>query len=715
MVQQLKPIACSVVVLITTAVTNVAAGPQTKCLAGKNRCVSKKVGSLLKCERRAETPGGPADPNFNGCIDKAKAKFDGGSNPAKGCFESLETTLPAGCVTSNDTASLEMLVDACVTAIVEAIDPGSIAQHRCDIGKNQCAAKKLKSILKCHQEAETPGKPNDPNFNACIDKAKAKFDGGSNPTKGCFEKLENRTPNDCLPPLDNMAAVEGIIDNSCVGAFVTALETPTTTTTSTTCPPSVPTCSPFTKIATGSIVTARATYWNGSWGDYDDDGWLDLFVGSSFASSIRNYLYHNDRDGTFTLVDDAAMPKLPSNQHGSAWGDYDNDGHLDLIVTAGNPEITHNVLYHNNGDGTFSAITTGPIYTETYVNGFHAPSWADYDNDGFIDLFIAGHDIHNRLFHNNGDGSFTRITDSVLVNDTTASEGRSWVDYDDDGDLDLFVSSNAPFKSFLYRNDGAGVFTTVVNSGLTERVENSFASCFADYDNDRFPDLFLANAPTNSLYHNNGNGTFTSLTDSVVVADVIPPNEIFSSCAWGDYDNDGFIDLFVTAGAPGGDFTSHNFLYHNDGDGTFTKVTVGAVVTDHTTSPGASWGDYDNDGFLDLFVSQGAFVPFPLTNVLYHNNGNENAWLNVKLVGTVSNRSAIGAKVRVNAFYRGESRWQLRDISGGDSESNQQSLNAEFGLADATTIDMVRIEWPSGIVQELRDVAPRQFLTVTEP
>src|SRR4030095_9100867 len=128
--------------------------------------------------------------------------------------------------------------------------------------------------------------------------------------------------------------------------------------------------------------------------------------------------------------------------------------------------------------------------------------------------------------------------------------------------------------------------------------------------------------------------------------------------------------------------------------------------------PGAAWGDYDNDGFLDLFLGQGAFWPSPVQNLLFHNDGNANAWLNVKLVGTVSNRSAIGAKVRVKAFFRGESRWQLRAVSGGESETNQQSLNAEFGLADATVIDTIRVEWPSGIVQELQDVAPRQFLTI---
>jgi hypothetical protein len=481
----------------------------------------------------------------------------------------------------------------------------------------------------------------------------------------------------------------------------------------------------FTKITSGDIVTTPAWYWNGSWGDYDDDGYLDLFVGATHVTET-NFLYHNNRDGTFTLVDAADMPKSPSNQHGAAWGDYDNDGHLDLIVTAGNPGEYHNMLYRNNGDGTFSWNTEGPIYTETLPDsGFHAPSWGDYDNDGLLDLFLAGHDSTNRLFRNNGDDSFERITDSVVVNERGSSAGRAWVDYDNDGDVDLFVSNlDTPYKNFLYRNDGSGAFTEVTDSGLTDRVEHTLASCWADYDNDGFLDLFLAGSQKNSLYHNDQDGTFTSIADSVLVtdADELPAIAGFSSCAWGDYDNDGFIDLFVTVvdcltvlpecAEP----RLHNFLYHNSGDGTFTGVTEGSVVNDLVTEClGASWGDYDNDGFLDLFVSQGAFAVDPQTNLLYHNNGNTNAWLNVKLVGTASNRSAIGAKVRVNAFYRGESRWQLREISGGDSNDNQQSLNAEFGLADATTIDTLRVEWPSGAVQEMHDVAPGQFLTVTEP
>src|SRR5262245_4643241 len=187
------------------------------------------------------------------------------------------------------------------------------------------------------------------------------------------------------------------------------------------------------------------------------------------------------------------MPKSPSNQHGSAWGDYDNDGNLDLIVTGGQPELMHNMLYRNNGDGTFSWVTNNPIYSETTAQGFHSPSWGDYDNDGFIDLFIGGHDSFNRLFHNDGHGSFTRITDHVLVNDGASnSEGRAWVDYDDDGDLDLFITNILlpPFYlypySVLYRNDDGGAFTRVTDNGISDRIENSFASCWGDYDNDGF-------------------------------------------------------------------------------------------------------------------------------------------------------------------------------------------------------------------------------------
>ena len=270
----------------------------------------------------------------------------------------------------------------------------------------------------------------------------------------------------------------------------------------------------FTQITTGPLVNTPGNYWGGSWGDYDDDGWLDVFVGSTYASTT-NSLYRNNHDGTFTLKD-ADMPKLPSNQHGAAWADYDNDGHLDLIVTAGNPEPAHSVLYHNNGDGTLSGITTNAIYNDFFYTyaGVHAPQWGDYNNDGLIDLFIAGHDTRNRLFRNDGAGLFTRITNHVLVNGNADSDNATWTDYDNDGDLDFFVANDAavgpPYINALFRNDWNGVFTRVSNSTLTT-FDNTIASCWADYDNDGDLDLFNANAVRNHLFFNLGNGTFSPL------------------------------------------------------------------------------------------------------------------------------------------------------------------------------------------------------------
>jgi len=193
----------------------------------------------------------------------------------------------------------------------------------------------------------------------------------------------------------------------------------------------------------------------------------------------------------------------------------------------------------------------------------------------------------------------------------------------------------------------------------------------------------------------------------------------FDQCAWGDYDNDGFLDLFLTATPTLGDFDSRfgasggNALYHNNGDGSFARILTSGPVEDIANSVGCAWADYDNDGFLDLFVANGGIVQ-PENNALYHNSGNGNNWIKVRCVGTVSNRSAIGAKVRVKASLRGKTSSQLREINSGNGTC-QNPLEAHFGLADATKVETLRIEWPSGAVQEFHDVAAKQFLTITEP
>ena len=251
----------AIAVLAATCLLSTAAGaaPQSKCLVSKNKCMSKKAGSLLKCEEKAETPGKPPDPNFAACEDKAKGKFDGGADPTKGCFEKLENKPGNDCITINDTASAEAAVENCVDQIVAAIDPPPITQTKCGVGKKKCVAKKLGSILKCYQKAQTPLKPMDPNTAGCIDKAKAKYDGTPDPAKGCFAKLENKPGNDCVAPMGNSGQLEGIVDSSCVAAFIALIETPTSTTTSTTSTTTSTTSTTTTSTTTTSTTSSTTT------------------------------------------------------------------------------------------------------------------------------------------------------------------------------------------------------------------------------------------------------------------------------------------------------------------------------------------------------------------------------------------------------------------------------------------------------------------------
>jgi hypothetical protein len=205
---------------------------QAKCIAGKTKCMSKKATGLIKCHQLAETPGKSTQPNAGGCVTKAMAKFDGGMDPTKGCFEKLENKPGNDCITFDDTPQGEGVVDSCVAAFVDAIDPAPSDQAKCNAGKKKCVSKLLKGLLKCQALAQTPSKPPVPNAGGCVDKAVAKYDGGSDPTKGCFAKLEAKMPNDCLAPLGNSTALRNLVED-CVDDVV-ALEENTTTTTTTT-------------------------------------------------------------------------------------------------------------------------------------------------------------------------------------------------------------------------------------------------------------------------------------------------------------------------------------------------------------------------------------------------------------------------------------------------------------------------------------------------
>jgi hypothetical protein len=446
----------------------------------------------------------------------------------------------------------------------------------------------------------------------------------------------------------------------------------------------------FTRITTGLIATEGGDSSGCAWGDFDNDGLPDLFVGNG---GTKNFLYRNNGDGTFAKRTNAA-PALDSG-FGGSWGDFNNDGWLDLFVA----NRSANYLYRNNGDGTFTKIT--PFAGAAGANSWSG-SWGDYDRDGWLDLFVSnGAGNNNALLHSNGDGTFTRITGARIVGDGGTSIGAAWQDYDGDGWPDLFVANNGG-NSFLYRNLRNGTFARISSGRIATDSQSAIVPDWGDYDNDGWPDLAVGCFGRNLLFRNLGDGGFAKQTNGPVVLDT-QNSEIVQ---WIDYDNDGFLDLF--SANEGG---QNNTLYHNNGDGTFAKITTGSLVNDGGNSAGCAWADYDNDGFLDLFVAnwQGS-----RPNFLYRNNGNTNHWLKVKCVGTASNRAGIGVKVRVHATIRTASSWQLREISGGTG-FGQTSLLAHFGLGDAALADTVRIEWPSGAVQELHDVSANQTLTVAEP
>lgn len=475
----------------------------------------------------------------------------------------------------------------------------------------------------------------------------------------------------------------------------------------------------FTKITTGSIVTDVGTGTACAWGDYDGDGFLDLIVTSALnpvnITPQKNILFRNNRDGTFTKVTNTVITTEVRDWRGCAWVDYDNDGKLDLFVTSTDDTFSpsQNELFRNNGDGTFTKMTSAQVGALVPGGGgSEGPVFADYDRDGFIDVYIARYS-NDWLYHNNGDGTFTQIpnTNGIPINYEDGYRAM-WADYNNDGWPDLFVPVNTPdpcHHPFLYRGVGGGLFTNENTSAIEGACGYSVGQ-WGDYDNDGYPDLLMGGS-VNHLFHNNGDGTFTEMASNVV-GNIISSIPELTDVIWGDYDNDGFLDVFLSVlGTPTS--LAANRLYHNNGDGTFSQVLTGSIANDKTIgTPGCAWGDYDNDGFLDLFVACGSDV-FPATNLLYRNNGNSNGWFKIKLVGIASNRSAVGAKVRVLATIRGRSMWQLREINTGSGFSGCP-LEAHFGLGDATNIDQVRIEWPSGIVQILTNVVPRQFITVTE-
>ncbi len=457
----------------------------------------------------------------------------------------------------------------------------------------------------------------------------------------------------------------------------------------------------FTKITdpANPIVTTNldVNYSGAAWIDYDDDGDLDLFT-------TKTFLFRNEGNGNFTLLStQIGMDMSPQLGNGISWGDYDNDGDPDVAV-AGKSSL----IYRNEGSDSFSTVDELPLAINEDYRGWTC-AWGDYDNDGFIDLvithprgFLGTPALPSFLFHNEGDGRFSKVTGYYFTDNLEPYTVATWYDFDQDGDIDLFIGSGpagSGARDFLFRNmlteTGSADFVRIDDLEIGTDLQDGQVWNFIDYDNDGDYDAFITNyGGSIDHFYRNDDGNYVSVTNALTIGGQHLAN------TWGDVDNDGDLDVVVD-GEQGTKF------YRND-SGTFVEDTTGFTLTG---SPrGAVFGDYDNDGDLDLFVSGTGNSK----GLFRNDNSNGNHWLEIKCIGNVSNKSALGTRVKVKANIDGTSVWQLRDISGQNSFNSQNSLRVHFGLKDASVIDSLVILWPSGDTDIFTNLSTDQLYTYDE-
>ena len=446
----------------------------------------------------------------------------------------------------------------------------------------------------------------------------------------------------------------------------------------------------FSDVAAKAGVDDRGVGQIAASGDYDADGYPDLYVGNLNQPHV---LYRNNGDGTFANATGPAGIRNRGDIWDAGFVDYDNDGHLDLYVI--NHIKSPSVLYHNNGDGTFTDVihTTGIDAT----SDSHRALFMDYDNDGHLDIYIMKRGS-NILYRNNGNNTFTDVTDTAGVGNAGAGWDGAFLDYDNDGDMDLFMVNHIHEPSALYRNNGDGTFSDVNReAGLTE-IRHRDGCAIGDYNNDGYLDILVVTYhEENLLYRNNGDGTFTESSATAGLHELTGGERAI----FVDYDNDGYLDLYLTNHQGSGP----DVLYRNNGDGTFSNVTQYANLSNHGSRWGTAFLDYDGDGDIDLYIAN-SNAP----NELYRNNAAANNWLHVKLLGKLGNRSGIGARVKVKAGTLS----QIRQVGGSKGESGQSTLPVTFGLGQRTQADELEIRWASGNIQTLRNVPANQIITVTE-
>jgi len=476
--------------------------------------------------------------------------------------------------------------------------------------------------------------------------------------------------------------------------------------------------------------------------DFDQDGYIDIYACSGtwlegVSKSEKpdelpgNHLYHNRGNGTYEDVTKKAGVGGPWYSMGVVAGDFNNDGFPDIYVSNYGP----NVLLKNNGNGTFSDITK-----RANVSGGKECSvgavWLDYDNDSFLDLYVGNYlefdpnykyyyapdgfpgpmaydSQKDVLYHSNGDGTFENVTEKMGITDIDGrAMGVGAADYDEDGYIDIYVANDHTLN-YLWHNEGGKGFVdkgTMSGTAFSQAGEAtvSMSVDFADFNDDGLLDLFVSDDTYCSLYENLGNGIFS---DKGVPSGISMAAAQFVgwSSSFIDYDNDGDVDIFKTNGALKHLYGQEDQMFQNEGGGKFRDVSLelGKYFSEEYVGRGACLGDYDNDGDLDIFIMNLNDHCIFLRN----NKGNENNWLTLKLTGTSSNRDGIGARVKLTAGGKTQTA-QKKSTTGYISQNDPRM---HFGLAKSELVDRIEIIWPSGKVQTLESIKANQILEVKEP
>lgn len=476
--------------------------------------------------------------------------------------------------------------------------------------------------------------------------------------------------------------------------------------------------------------------------DFDQDGFMDIFATSGtwiekFTKSEKpaelpsSHLYRNRGDGTFEDVTKKAGVNGPWYTLGVSAGDFDNDGYPDLYLS----NYGYNVLLRNKGNGTFVNVTDKAEVAGDFTCSVGAV-WLDYDNDSYLDLYVGNYlefdpeynyfyapdgfpppmayeaeaDV---LYHNNGDGTFSNVTEEMGITDTDGrAMGVGAADVDDDGFVDIFIANDHTLN-YLWHNDAGKHFTETGTKSGTAFSQGGEATVsmsvdFADYNSDGLLDLFVSDDTYCSLYENKGNGIFS---DNAMVAGISSQAAQFVgwSSSFMDYDNDGDVDIYKTNGALKHLYGQEDQLFQNEGGGEFSDISIGLghYFQEEFVGRGTSIGDYDNDGDLDVFIVN----LNDHSKFLRNNKGNQNNWLMLDLEGTASNRDAIGARVKIVSAHLIQTA-QKKSTVGYLSQNDPR---IHFGLGQNQVIDKIEIKWPSGKVQVLENIKANQILEVKEP